>query len=54
MNGTIQRYWQHWADKIQDEDKQKNTQHNTTQRTNKMSNTDQTRKPGVESGACEW
>ena len=28
--------------------------HNTTQRTNKMSNTDQTRKPGVESGACEW
>ena len=31
---TIQRNWQHWAHKKQDEDKQKNT----TQKTKKMSN----------------
>jgi hypothetical protein len=34
---TIQRHWQHWAHKTQDEDKQK---HNTTQ---KMGNTDPTK-----------
>jgi hypothetical protein len=36
----------------QDEDKQ-NKKHNTAQKTKKMSNTDPTRKPGVNPGARE-
>jgi len=27
QEGTIQRHWQHWAHKIQNEDKQNTTQH---------------------------
>ena len=36
---TIQRHWQHWAHKTQEEDKQ-TQKHNTAQETKKMSNTD--------------
>ena len=35
---TIQRHWQRWAHKTQDEDKQ-----NTTHKTKKMSNTEHTK-----------
>jgi len=41
---TIQRHWQHWVHKTQDEDKQNTkTQHNTTQKTKEMRNTNNTK-----------
>ena len=49
---TLQRIWQHWAHKPQDEAKQ-NTRHKPTQKT-KMSNMDRTKtwrsNPGVREG----
>ena len=42
---TIQRHWQHWAHKRQDEHKQ-NTKQNTAQKTKKMSITDTTKNRG--------
>ena len=47
------RHWQHWAHTTQEEDKQSTkTQHNTTQKTKKMSNTNLTENRG-EPGAHE-
>ena len=42
---TIQRHWQHWAHKTNNEDKQ-----NTTQKTKMMSNMDLVKNPGVPTG----
>ena len=52
-NGQSRKYWQHWAHKTHDADKQNNKKHNTTQKTRKMSNTDPTNNLGVNPGASE-
>jgi hypothetical protein len=48
---TIQKHWQHWVSKTQDEDKQNKTIHHIKQI--KLSNTDSIKKRGVDPGVRE-